>query len=89
MEALHAIARYLLPRRRRVRPPNRNVELALAATDELIERMRASSASNDPVRAIMANLWEQRHNVPYVTTIFEADAEMKSAVDSKRNGKGA
>jgi hypothetical protein len=56
---------------------------AVAASDDLIRRMRDSSASGDPVRAVMADLWQQRHNVPYVTTVYEAVAEMSAAVDQK------
>lgn len=57
---------------------------AMQASDDLIDRMRAASRSNDPIRAIMADLWAQRGNVPYVTTVFEATQEMNAPVSYQR-----
>lgn len=56
---------------------------AMSISDELIEKMRAASSSTDPVRAVMADLWQQRHNVPFVTTIYEAAQEVKSGLDQQ------
>jgi hypothetical protein len=53
---------------------------AFDETDSLIDRMREASQSKDAFRAVMADLWAQRHNIPYMTTMFEANAEMRSAV---------
>lgn len=56
-------------------------ERALDESKKLIERMREASISGDPVRGIFADMWLERHNIPYVTTMFEANEEMKSATD--------
>jgi hypothetical protein len=49
---------------------------AMAASDDLIAKMRERSASPDPMRSIMADIWSQNHNVPYMTTIYESVQEM-------------
>lgn len=60
---------------------------ATEALDEVIELMRARAASKDPVRALMADIWLQRHNIPALTTIFEAAAEMKAATNQVPDGE--
>lgn len=69
---------------RQLSPGEAAYRRAMAETGELIERMRKASASGDPIRGVMADLWFQRHNVPYVTTIFEANAEMSAAVSQNK-----
>lgn len=54
---------------------------AVRANTELIARMREGSQSNDPIRALMADLWSQHHNIPFMTTVYEAVKEMKVATD--------
>ena len=53
---------------------------AVAVSEDVIQRMREASNSNDPARAVMADLWHQRHNVPFMATVVEAIEEMKSPV---------
>ncbi len=55
---------------------------ALAVSSDLIRQMQERSQSSDAVRALLADIWAQRHNVPYVTTVFEANREMKAATDN-------
>lgn len=86
MGALHAMSRYLTVKRERPRATPA-IDMALAASDDLIERMRSSTMSGDPVRGIMSNLWEQRHNVPYLTTMYEANAEMTAAIETAKRKK--
>lgn len=50
---------------------------AMGETDDLIQRMRSYSGSNDAARAVMADVWAQRHNVPFLTSTFETVEEMK------------
>ena len=52
---------------------------AMNTSDDLISRMRESSGSKDAVRAIMADIWAQHHNIPFMTTVYEAVQEMKAA----------
>lgn len=51
---------------------------AMGVSDELIQRMRDHSNSSDPARAVMADVWAQRRNVPFMATVFESVEEMKS-----------
>lgn len=53
---------------------------AMGDSDDLIRRMRECSNSNDPARAVMADIWAQHHNVPFMVSIYETVAEMKHAV---------
>lgn len=62
---------------------------AFAASSELIQKMRSSSASNDVWRAVAADIFLQRHNVPYMTTVFEATQEMNAAADQARSAQNA
>jgi hypothetical protein len=45
----------------------------------LIRKMREYSTSNDAARAVMADIWAQRNNVPFMTSAFETVREMKAA----------
>lgn len=56
---------------------------AMAVSDELLARMREASQSTDAVRGIMADIWHQNHNVPFVTTVFESVQEAKSATNQR------
>lgn len=50
---------------------------AMGVSSELIEKMREYSSSNDAARAVMADVWAQRHNIPFLTSTFETVQEMK------------
>jgi hypothetical protein len=56
---------------------------AMSQSDELIRKMQDASNSNDPVRAVMADLFLQRHNVPFMVTIVETVEEMTSGIKQK------
>lgn len=57
---------------------DRAYEHAMAETDDVISYMRQASNSKDPARAVMADIWQQRHNVPYMTSVLETVEEMKA-----------
>lgn len=59
-------------------------ETAMRASDELIEQMRASQASPDPVRQTIAGIWEHRKNGPFVVTVFESTQEMLAPMKQQR-----
>lgn len=61
--------------------------VALALSDDLIDKMREDSKSKDVFRAVMADIWAQKHNVPFMATVFEAVREMKAATTDQENGK--
>lgn len=52
--------------------------VAMSESGDLLKRMDEESRSSDAVRAVMASIWRQRNNVPLVTTVYEAVAEMQS-----------
>jgi hypothetical protein len=52
---------------------------AMGVSDDLIRKMREYSTSNDAARAVMADIWAQRNNVPFMTSAFETVREMKAA----------
>ena len=53
---------------------------ALAISSDLIKQMQERSQSHDAARAVMADIWAQRHNIPYLTTVYEANEEMQSGM---------
>ena len=59
---------------------------AMADSSTLIRKMRECSDDRNPIRAIMADIWAQNHNVPYVTTVYESVQEMNAAVAYKAVG---
>ena len=52
---------------------------AMDTSGDLIERMRDASLSRDAFRGVMADIWSQKHNVPFMTSVYETVAEMKAA----------
>lgn len=54
---------------------------AMNESYELLKRMRETSRSTDAARAVMADIWAQNHNVPFMTTIVETVQEMKSGIE--------
>ena len=52
-------------------------EQAMGVSDDLIRKMREYSGSNDAARAVMADVWAQRHNIPFLTSTYETVQEMK------------
>mgnify|MGYP003385503432 CR=1 FL=1 len=50
----------------------------MAFSDDLLRRMQDNSRSTDAARAIMADVWAQNRNIPFMTTVFESVAEAKS-----------
>lgn len=51
---------------------------AMAVSEDVLTRMREASRSNDPARAVMADLWSQKHNIPFMASVVEVVEEMKS-----------
>lgn len=57
-------------------------EAAMRTSDELLEQMRCSQPG--PIHQAVGSLWEQRRNIPYVVTIFEATQEMLAPLKQKQ-----
>ena len=60
---------------------------ATRANSELISHMREASNSNDAARALMADIWSQHHNIPFLTTVYQAVREMKTATPEYQRSK--
>lgn len=64
---------------------DRAYEEAMGVSNELIARMRESAESNDAARAVMADIWAQNHNIPFMTTVYQSVQEAKSGPESDKN----
>jgi hypothetical protein len=60
---------------------------AMRVSGDLLRRMGESSSSTDAARAIMADVWAQNHNIPFIVTVYESVQEMKSGADQKPEKK--
>jgi hypothetical protein len=69
------LSRILFPRRR----GNSDVayKQAMGVSSDLINRMREYSNSNDAARAVMADIWAQHNNIPFMTSVYQTVEEMK------------
>jgi hypothetical protein len=56
---------------------------AMNESADLLNRMREYSCSTDAARAVMADVWAQNHNVPFVTSVYQTVQEMKSGIEQK------
>lgn len=56
---------------------------AMEDSDDFLKKLREKSDLTKTARAIMADVLAQAHNMPFITTIYEAVQEMKSGTDQK------
>jgi hypothetical protein len=64
---------------------DRAYEEAMGVSNDLIARMREAGDSTDAARAVMADIWAQNHNIPFLTTVYESVQEAKSGPESDKN----
>lgn len=64
--------------------PDDSYARAMIISGDLLTRMREASESTDAARAVMADVWAQNNNVPFLTTVYEAAQEAKSSIEQKR-----
>lgn len=57
---------------------------AMKVSSDLLSKMREYSSSTDAARALMADIWSQNHNIPYLVTVYEASQEMRSGIEQDR-----
>lgn len=57
---------------------DRTYARAMAVSDDLLKKMHDYSRSTDAARAVMADVWAQNHNIPFMVTVYEAVEEAKS-----------
>lgn len=72
------------------RPESRGDRLyheAMRQSADLVRHMRDCSMSTDAARAIMADVWAQNHNIPFLTTVFEAVQEAKTGPETFRENQ--
>jgi hypothetical protein len=62
---------------------------AIAESDELIQTLREAAASPHVIRCLLRDIWYFRHNVPYVTTLYEANQEMSAPLLQKQAASGS
>jgi len=55
--------------------------VAMATSGDLLTDMRREEFSPDPVRSMLATIWLQRNNVPFMTTVTEAVAEVRAPLE--------
>ena len=55
---------------------------AMSESRQLRARMRAASDSTDAARALMADIWAQNRNMPFLTTVYESVQEAKTGPDT-------
>lgn len=60
---------------------------AMRVSGELLRRMGEHSTSTDAARAVMADVWAQNRNIPFLTTVYEAVQEAKSGPESQIENK--
>lgn len=60
---------------------------AMRQSTDLVRHMRDCSMSTDAARAIMADVWAQNHNIPFLTTVYEAVQEAKTGPEIFRENK--
>lgn len=56
-------------------------ETAMKESHDLLQKIRGMS--DDPARQIASKVLENRRNIAYITTIYEATQEMESSVKQK------
>lgn len=56
-------------------------------SDEIMRRMRECSESTDVARALMADIWFQNNNIPFLVTVFETVQEVKTGPEQMAASK--
>lgn len=59
------------------RPRPSTYDLAMRTADETIQRLRAARESNDPIRALLADVFFQNHDTALVADAYEAGQESR------------
>lgn len=70
---------------------------AMDASADLLFRIREAGRESDVARSLMADIWSQAQNIPFMTSVYEAVQEAKSGPEAlrdqryvaiRRNGRG-
>lgn len=57
---------------------------AVRVSDDLLNHLRNPAAADEPSRSLFVVLWEKRHNIPFLTSVYETVQEMD--LPPKSNG---
>lgn len=60
---------------------------AMKASEEVLVSLRQSRPRTEAARSVMSEIWSQAHNVPFMTTVYEAVQEAKSGPDVVRESR--
>lgn len=60
-------------------------EKAMDASADLLFRIKEAGREADVARSLMADIWTQAQNVPFLTTVYQAVQEAKSGPESIRD----
>lgn len=53
-------------------------EQAMRASADLLHRIREAGRESDAAREVMADVWSQSQNIPFMTTVYQAVQEAKT-----------
>ncbi len=60
--------------------------LAMQSISDLSEKIQENK--DDPAREMVADILANRHNIPYLTTVYEAVQEVNAPIKQSLNGSG-
>jgi len=66
---------------------NASYDRAMKLSGDLIDKLGEVAKARHPVLEIFVDLWTERNNVPYSTTMYEANQEMIAPLRQTLNGK--
>ena len=67
-------------------PGHDKYHLAMKSISDLSEKIQENR--NHPTREMVADILSNRHNVPYITTVYEAVQEANAPIKQSLNGSG-
>ena len=67
-------------------PGNDKYHLAMQSANDLMDKMQENR--DHPTREIVTDIMANRHNTPYITTVYETVQELNSPIKQNLNGSG-
>ncbi len=58
---------------------------AVALTDDILFRMRKPNRDTEAARSVVADVWSQARNTPFMTTIYQTTQEMTAPLKQQVN----
>lgn len=60
---------------------------AMKASSDLLVRIKEAGREMDVARSVMADVWSQAENTPFMTTVYQAVQEAKTGPDTARDAR--